>query len=293
MNTAPLTQPDPCKEREREALLRLLADDDPEVFTAVRNRIISFGPEVCTWLRPHILSSDPHLRRHSQEIIDYFERREADREFLLFCLGKGENLDLETGALLLARTTYPSINTNAYRALLDFIAESILPQVQPGLKVRELLGIINRHLFNDLGFRGDQTTYFDPRNSYLNQVLDRRTGNPISLCLIYLLVTRRLQLPVAGIGLPGHFICRFQSSLDSVYIDAFDRGRLLTKADCIQFLLHSAIGLHEQFLAPVSARRMLLRMCGNLYQSYTHLELKSEALRIKGYLAALSPANSI
>jgi regulator of sirC expression with transglutaminase-like and TPR domain len=291
METNPQTHPDTRKGHEREALLRLLGDDDPEVYTAVRERLVSFGPEVCNWLRPHALSSDPQVRRHSQEIILHFERREADREFLVFCLRKGEDLDLESGALLLARTTYPSINIEGYRALLDSIAEGVAPHLVAGMKPRQVLGVINHHLFKELGFRGDEATYFDPKNSYLNQTLDRRKGNPISLCCIYLLVGRRLRLPIAGIGLPGHFVCRYQSSLDSVYIDAFDQGRLLTKADCVQFLLHSAFGMHEQFLAPVSPRRMLMRMCGNLHQSYLHLEAKDDARRMQGYLAALSPSN--
>ena len=277
--------------RERQALLSLLDDEDPLVFRAVRKRIVSLGPEVCNWLRPHTLSSDPQVRRHSQEIVQHFEQREADREFLLFCLHRGEALDLETGALLLARTTYPDINPAAYSALLDSFATDIAQNLKQDQKPRELLGVINRHMFRKLGFRGDEDTYFDPKNSYLNQVLDRRKGNPISLCLIYLLVAHRLRLPVAGIGLPGHFVCRYQSSVDSVYIDAFDRGRLLTRADCVQFLLHSAFGLNEQFLAPVTSRRMLMRMCGNLHQSYLHLEAREEATRIQGYLAALSPPN--
>lgn len=292
MNATPPADQNARAERERQALLNLLADDDPQVYSAVRERIMSFGPAVCDWLRPHTLSSDPHLRRHSLQIIQHFERREADREFLLFCLHKGEDLDLETGALLLARTAYPEANPAAYRALLDSFADDIAPRLNASLKPRELLTVINRHLFKELGFRGDEDTYFDPRNSYLNQVLDRRKGNPISLCLVYLLVARRLRLPIAGIGLPGHFVCRYQSSMDSVYIDAFDQGRLLTKADCVQFLLHSAFGLHEQFLAPVTSRRMLMRMCGNLHQSYLHLEAKEEATRMQGYLAALAPPNA-
>jgi regulator of sirC expression with transglutaminase-like and TPR domain len=283
----------PLNERERQALLNLLGDEDPQVYEAVREHLVSLGPNVCDWLRPHTLSGDPEVRRHSLDIIHHFARREADREFLLFCLNKGDDLDLETGALLLARTAYPDINIDAYRALLDIFADTIAPRLDAGLTPRELLGVINLYLFKDRGFRGDEDTYFDPKNSYLNQVLDRRKGNPISLCVIYLLVARRLRLPIAGIGLPGHFVCRYQSSTDSVYIDAFDQGRLLTKADCVQFLLHSAFGLHEQFLVPVSSRRILMRICGNLHQSYLHLEAKEEALRMQGYLAALSPPTSM
>ena len=119
-------------------------------------------------------------------------------------------------------------------------------------------------------------------------MLDRRTGNPISLCLVYLLVARRLRLPVAGIGLPGHFICRYQTSAAEMYIAAFNGGRLLTKADCIQYLLQGNYSVRDEYLAPVTARRLLLRICGNLHQIYLHLDMMEEATRLQHYLIALA-----
>src|SRR5207248_2561870 len=111
------------------------------------------------------------------------------------------------------------------------------------------------------GFGGNEDNYYDPDNSYLNRVIDRRTGNPINLCLLYLLLARRLRLPIAGIGLPGHFICRYQSSAEEIYIDAFNHGKFLTKADCVQYLLQGNHRLHEDYLAPVTPRRLMLRVC--------------------------------
>src|SRR5438552_915954 len=86
-------------------------------------------------------------------------------------------------------------------------------------------------------------------------------GQPASLCLVYLLVARRLHLPVAGIGMPGHFVCRYQSTTEEVFIDAFNGGKLLTKADCIKYLHSTGYGLKEDFLGPLSSRRILLRTC--------------------------------
>ena len=100
----------------------------------------------------------------------------------------------------------------------------------------DLLLIINHYLFDELGFTGNEENYYDPENSYLNRVMDQRTGNPINLCLLYMLLARRLRLPVAGIGLPGHFICRYQSTAAEIYLDPFNRGKFLTKADCVQYL---------------------------------------------------------
>lgn len=281
----------PTAERERAALLNLLGDADPEVFAAVRERILSHGPSVCDWLRPHALSSDAVLRKHARAILHHLESRDADNEFLSFCLRHGEDLDLETGALKLATTTYPELNPEAYRAVLDQFAQALRERINFNAEPRDQLTVINEYLFKELGFRGNEESYFDPRNSYLNQVLDRRTGNPISLCTVYLLLAKRLLMPLAGIGLPGHFVCRYQSSRDSIYIDTFDRGRLLSKADCVQYLIHSAFGLHEQFLTPVQPRRMLMRMCGNLHQSYLHLEKHDDATRMQGYIMTLSRQN--
>jgi regulator of sirC expression with transglutaminase-like and TPR domain len=118
--------------------------------------------------------------------------------------------------------------------------------------------------------------------------VDRRTGNPINLCLVYLLLARRLRLPISGIGLPGHFICRFQSSTEEYYIDVFNRGKLWTKANCIQYLLSRNYTVQDDYLAPVSARKMLLRICSNLHQIYQHLDLTEDATRLQRYLIALA-----
>lgn len=273
---------------QRVALVKLLADEDEAVHQAVRERILAFGPDAADWLRPHALSRDGLLRGRVREILRQFAAREADREFLLFCLRNHDDFDLETGALLLARTAHPEINGEACRALLDQWAGESRERVKFAGEPRGFLARWNAWLFGPEGFRGDRETYFRPGNNYLNEVLDRRAGNPIGLSLVYLLLARRLRLPVAGIGFPGHFLCRYQDAAESVYIDVFDGGRLLSKADCVNHLLRSGLGFQEQFLAPVNARLMLLRMCANLRQSYAHLGEGENALRVRGYVAALT-----
>ena len=273
---------------ERAALINLLADDDPVVYRMIRKKVLSFGPGVVEWLRPHTISSDPVLRRHALEIIDHFGKQRADDEFLAFCLKHGEEFDLETGAWLLARTSYPSINVEAYQALLDSYAANLTERIDPSNSAKEILAVLNQYLFKELCFGGNEANYYDPENSYLNRVLDRRTGNPINLSLLCLLLARRLQLPVVGIGLPGYFICGYQTSSEEIYLDAFNRGQLLTKADCVQYLQRGNYSLTEDFLAPVSARRMFMRICSNLHQIYSGLGLSHEVTRFQRYLVALA-----
>ena len=274
--------------KQREALISLLADDDKGVYRAIRSEILSHGVGVVAWLEPYALSEEPVLRRRTQEIIAHFQRQETDTDFSAFCLNHGEELDLEEGLWQLARTQYPEINVAAYRAILDDYAHDLCGKLDFGATPERLIAGINQFLFKEQGFTGDEENYYDPENSYLNRVIDRRLGNPISLSMIYLGVCRRLKLPVTGIGLPGHFLCRFQNPRQEIYIDAFNRGRVLTKADCMKYLKQAGYEFHEAFLVPASPRRILLRMCSNLHQIYQREGKKNHASRLQGYIVALS-----
>lgn len=279
--------PPDLSESQWAALLNLLADDDPAVYQTVRQKILSYGPAVAVWLRPHFLSDEPALRRRAHEIVRIFERLEADNDFLGFCLHGADQFDLEAGAWLLALTRYPDLNPEAQSALLDQFAAEIREQLDAEAEPRQQLEIINAHFFGRLGFNGDRNNYLDPDNSYLNRVLDRRTGNPINLCLVYMLLARRLHLPITGIGMPGHFICRYQTSSESVYVDVFHGGKLLTKTHCVQYLIRGNFGVRDEFLAPVSPRRLLHRICSNLQQIYLDLKQPDEAVRLQRYAVAL------
>ncbi len=290
MNTNPLgaTDSSACfSESQRTALLTLLADEDPRVYQTIRKKILAEGPAAMKWLRPHARSRDPALRRRANEIILHFERQAADTRFLGFCLKNGEEFDLEHCAWLLAQTRYPQINPEAYSALIDEFAGQLRGRLDMTAGAKSVLAVINQFLFEKLGFIGNQEDFYDPENSYLNRVLDRRKGNPISLCLLYMLIGRRLRLPMAGIGLPGHFICRYQCASGEVYLDAFHKGKFLTKADCIHYLLHANLSVRDDYLAPVTPRRLMLRVCANLHQIYVMRELETEATRVQRYVVAL------
>jgi regulator of sirC expression with transglutaminase-like and TPR domain len=287
-NAAEMALPEGLSKAQGLALLNLLADEDPLVYRPVREKIISCGPPAAEWLRPHTMSNDPALRRRAQEIVLYFDRMAADDEFLAFCLRHGEELDLEQGALMLAQTRYPSINPAAYQALLDAHAGELQERIDFGADPQEILGAINDYLFGELGYAGNEQDYYNPENSYLNRVMDRRTGNPINLCLLYILLARRLHLPVAGLGLPGHFICRYQSTSGEIYFDPFHRGRFLSKADCVKYLARGSGAARDEYLTPVTPRRLVLRICSNLHQIYQRREQASEAMRIQRYLVALA-----
>ncbi len=274
-------------ESQKAALLKLLSDEDPLVYAKVREKILSYGQSAGQWVRRESLSNEPLVRRRAQEIIEHLGRQAADNKFLAFCLNQGEEFDLEHASLLLAQTHYPEINIDAYHALFDNFASDLRMRINLAAGPDAILATINHYLFTELGFTANEQNYYDLENTYLSRVIDRRTGNPISLCLVYLFVGRRLKLPLAGIGMPNHFVLRYQSSTREIYIDAFHSGKLLMKADCIKYLVQTS-GFQEAYLAPVSARRTLLRMCSNLHQIYLQMQKPDEVSRLQRYIVALA-----
>ncbi|HEY3857837.1 MAG TPA: transglutaminase-like domain-containing protein [Verrucomicrobiae bacterium] len=276
------------EDKQRQALISLLADDDAKVYRTVRETLLSFGPGCSEWMREHTLSNDPILRRRATEIVQHFGRLDADTQFLAFCLNQGEDFDLEKGVLLLSRTQYPSINIEGYSAILDDYAGELRERLDLSAPADHILRIITDYLFQELKYTGDSQNFYDPENSYFNCVLDRRIGNQITLSLVFLLVARRLRLPVVGIGLPGHFLCRYQSSRSELYVDAFHGGRLLAKADCVKRVIELRQRFDESCLAPVSSRRILLRICASLHQIYTQQKSPVQIERLQRYLVALA-----
>jgi regulator of sirC expression with transglutaminase-like and TPR domain len=176
-------------------------------------------------------------------------------------------LDIAYAALLIARDSYPDLDVNSYLGRLDDMAEA----VRPRMNCEHPIDAMRDFLFAELGFEGNVDDYFDPRNSYLNQVLDRRVGIPITLSLLYLELARRLEIPFVGIGLPGHFIVRYDGEDEPIYLDPFNGGVTMSVDDCRQRVADISNGgleFRKSFLAPVGSRQILSRMLRNLKGIY-------------------------
>ena len=293
MQTTTLTKPTEkptikLPEPQVTALIKLLGDEDPMVHQAVKQKLISLGSDTQIWLKPCQLSGDATLRKHAKDIVQHFDRETADSRFMAYCLQDESQLDLEKGALLFAQTQHPEINPTAYSALLDDMAGQLREWLATSDPKERLLVRVNEFIFNKLGFTGNMENYYDPDNSFINTALNRRTGNPVSLCLVYVLLMRRLGFPVSGVGLPGHSVCRFMSATEEVYIDCFNLGKLLTRNDCIEHLTRCKHDIRDEYLQPMTTRRMLARMCGNLEQIYLELNQTEDATRVQRYLFALT-----
>lgn len=307
MSATPHADPPALTESQKAAFLVLLADEDPQVAAAIQERLMQSSLADAAWLAPSLRSDDPILRKRSRHILGELIRRVADRRFLAFCQHQADGLPvedhsdnpassgrfadatrLEDGLWHLASTRFPFINAEGYRAVLDDYAgqaRRLLPRDLGGFQP---LAVLNDLLYKKLGYCGNEKDYYEPDNSYLNRVIDRRTGNPISLCVLYFLIARRLGIPITGIGMPGHFVCRYQTASEEIYIDCFNQGKLLTKADCVRFLNQTSVGFQEGFLAASTPRQILLRICTNLHQIYSQLGDSGENDRMQRYILALA-----
>jgi regulator of sirC expression with transglutaminase-like and TPR domain len=172
---------------------------------------------------------------------------------------------LDVAALEIASIETPDLDPEPFLAVLDKIASEIAARLPPSCDGREFVRVSNSYLFGDLGFRGNEIDYNDPRNSCLNYVLDRRIGIPIALAVVYIEVARRLGHPVAGVGLPGHFIVQYNDGKFATYIDPFHSGQLLTTEDCRKLARdRTGSDADATALAPVGTRYILVRMLNNL-----------------------------
>jgi regulator of sirC expression with transglutaminase-like and TPR domain len=278
----------PFTEAQLTAMLTLLADDDPSVREAIRVRLVAGGEPVFQFLQRQRLHPVPAIRRRVVELLDQRAAERHDGEFLAYILKQGEQFDFEEGVWRFTQTRHPGINVEAFRAQLDDWAGQVRTAIRISATGEETLTALNTVLFDELGFFGNEVDYYDPANSYVNQVMDRRRGIPISLSAVYLFVARRLGLPVVGIGMPGHFLCRYQTSIEEFYIDPFHRGKLLSRVECKRRIANLAVEYDESHLAPVSSRRMLQRMIANLHLIHKERKQRAEAERLQRYLIALS-----
>lgn len=287
-NADPPPQPAPMNEGRLLALITLLGDEDPAVESQARHHLLSGGPGVLTMLRAHRLHPDPIARRRIQDILESSDRSAADEEFSTFIRKHGEHFDLEDAVWRFTRTTYPAEQPAAWSALFDDYADRIRNRTPGPIAGTRALQAINHLLFEELGLRGNEADYYNPENGYPHRVIERKLGIPISLCVIYLFIARRLHLPITGIGMPGHFLCRYQAAIEEHYVDAFHRGRLLTRLDCQQRLQNLAVAYDESYLLPITPRRILQRMVANLHVIHKERKDHAEAERLQRYVLALS-----
>jgi len=269
-----------------QALFKLLSDDDEKIAKIVSQQIQQVGKPAIPLLE-QTAAEDSLTGERARAVLATLQFKELEETFLDFSATDDHMPSLEDGAFLIARFGYPQVKTAEHQTYLDGMAKEIAPRIRRKRLPEEILRAINTYLFLEQGFKGNTDHYYDPDNSYINQVLDRRTGIPISLSIVYLLVAKRLDLPIFGVGMPGHFLVKYSDGGDEILLDPFNKGRILTKGDCANFLANSGYDFQEDFLAVCPDRTILSRLIRNLISVYSKQKESQQAERLGQLLAIL------
>ncbi|MEL6604266.1 MAG: tetratricopeptide repeat protein [Cyanobacteria bacterium J06614_10] len=201
-------------------------------------------------------------------------------------------ISIATAALYIAQEEYWDMDPTVYLERLDEMAAKVRSRLPAGRYPLKVIQVINDYLFGELNFSGNQQNYYDPDNSLLNCVLDRRLGIPISLSLVYLEIAHRLRFPMVGVGMPGHFLIRPVVEDMEVFVDPFHQGEVMFLADCQKrfYQLFPNGEWRMEFLSGVMPKPFLARMLMNLKAVYVQLEAYEQAISVLDKLLLLMPS---
>jgi regulator of sirC expression with transglutaminase-like and TPR domain len=252
--------------KQREAIIRLLRDSDPETVNLTKQQLVLGGAGAITDLRDLLTADDPQVTVHVREILTELETQHAKEAFEEICGTISNLVDLEQACWYLAQIFQPGIDIEAYQKTVEAWSRALGDRLLRCDSDSSRATAMAQFFGKELGLRGNEDDYYNARNSLLPCVMDSRLGIPISLSLLYMIVGRRAALQVEGINLPGHFVVRH----GSVMLDPFHEGRILTASDCVQILSGQNRTLHQDHLQTAHPKLILIRMLANLLYIYQH-----------------------
>ena len=271
---------------ELNALVSLLDDPDLEVKNHVRDRIISLGAEVIPFLEQKWETSfNPEIQKEIEDLVH-------DLQFSLLKKRlkewkETEDRDLLTGLWILNTYQYPDLDFEKLNAEMHQIYFEVWTSFKNDLQPYDQVRIINNVLFNTLRFSANTKNFHSPGNSMLSTVLDTKKGNPITLCSIYLLVAKKLGLPIYGVNLPNLFILTYKSQDITFYINAFNKGLVFSRQDIFNYLEHLKIAPKEEFFEPCAYLDIILRSLRNLANSFEKLGEANKVIEIQELISIL------
>jgi regulator of sirC expression with transglutaminase-like and TPR domain len=218
------------------------------------------------------------------------------RERFAELVARGDDqINLAEAALLIAAEEYPRLDVELYLDRLEQFADLARTETADAQIPLDIITALNTTLFERLGFHGNRETYYDPRNSYLNDVIERRTGIPITLTIVYIDVAQRLGFPIKGVGMPFHFLAKHQSEEGDLFIDPFNSGRLLGLAGCkdlIKQMSGGSVELQSSHLEEVTKKQILTRVLSNLLGIYSTSDHR-RALSVIDRLLLINPESAM
>lgn len=281
-NSEPVITPN----NEFEHLIKLLDDEDDNVYSNVKDRFLSYGGESENYLKKFINDENILIKRRANEIVSIISFSNLEENFFKLKQKSSRNY-LFNASFLIAALGYPGIDVKKYEKIIkDYSSEIKLRVINKFKKdnAEYPLGIlesINEYLFSELKYTGNSNNYYDPDNSFMNKVIDNKTGIPISLSVLYLLIAKELNLPVYGINIPGHFLLKYENKNAEYYIDPFNKGLIISGSEAERFAKNIGIVKSDfdsiPYLKKSTDTEIILRMLRNLLEIYRE---KNDTLKV-------------
>jgi regulator of sirC expression with transglutaminase-like and TPR domain len=273
-------------EGQIRALIRLLADEDDRIVQTISGKLIDIGPSAVPLLQEAEIEQ-PEMANRIASILEEIRGGKLEDELVALVGLPDGVMSLETGAFLIARYAYPTLDVAQYHQQLDTMAHEVRDRIGLRASGEETVNALIRYVFAEQGFKGNTKNYYEVENSYVNRVMDRRVGIPISLSVIYLLIGQRLALPLHGIGMPGHFLVKYESDRYKIFVDCFNGGALLTEKNCARFLTEAGYGFDDKYLQKSPVRAILSRMIKNLVAIYAKADEPIKTARLARFIEIL------
>ena len=265
-------------ESKVRALVKLLDDQDPQVSAAVEKEIIDGGDEIARLLDREKSNAEPPVKKRIESLISriYLDRLQRDYDSLLD-FASHRDFSLERALYLIAKPLYPEVDFALVESRLNELANELRSRIAAVEDPYEIVHRVNEFFLNEMGFTGNSKDYYNPDNSILHRVLETHRGIPISLGIIYLLVGRRLNLPVYGVGAPAHFLVKFVLEGKEIFVDVFNSGRVMSRKDAEEFISDMGFSFEPRFLKDSSDIEMLARTCRNMARAYSAADEQPKA----------------
>lgn len=280
------------EEKELKALVSLLDDDDKQVVTHVEEKILSLG----TTIIPHLereweTTFNPTVQKRIEELVHTLQYDLLKERIRTWYASPGQ--DLLTGMWIIATYQYPEIELDKLKQDLEQIYYETWLEFKPDQYPFDQVKVINGVLFNKLKFGANTKNFHSPGNSMINVVLETHKGNPITLCVIYMLVAQKLKLPVHGVNLPNLFILTYKDQNHTFYINAFNKGLIFSKQDIENYIQELHLAPQPSFFEPCSNADIIRRALRNLIMSFEKMGEHAKAEEVKLLLIEISDGGDL
>ena len=279
-------------ENELKALVSLLDDEDKQITAHVEEKIMSLGTEAIPFLEKEWESNlSPTVQSRIEELIHTLQYDLVKERLKNWYDSKDQ--DLLTGMWIIATYQYPDIELNKLKQELEQIYYETWLEFRPDLYAFDQIKVINSVIFNKLKFGANTKNFHSPGNSMINVVLETKKGNPITLCVIYMLVAQKLKLPVSGVNLPNLFILTYRDDNHQFYINTFNRGLIFSKQDIENYINELHLVPQTSFFEPCGNVEIIRRALRNLVMSFEKMGEHAKADEVKMLLIEISEGGDL